>query len=645
MTEHDETAGDGPAAPLPRWARRDLLAVGRAALPAGERLPAFGEAGLDRLEEGLGWFDPLTRRGYLALLRTVRARILAATRRPLHRADPLRIAEVLERMAGSGRVGRLMVDALLAPVRVAHASDPAFFDQLGCPFDLPCPADEPARWHGQVLTLDDLGSAGDLACDVVVVGSGAGGAVVACRLAEAGLAVLIVEEGQHFHRPDFGGRPLERLRRTYRSLGVLPLHGNTRLTLPLGRTLGGSTTINSGTCYRAPDAVLDRWARFLGLPDLAPERLAPHFERVERFLEIGPAQAEHLGGVAQVVARGCDALGLEHGPVLRNAPECDGQGTCAFGCPTGAKRSMDVSYIPRALRSGAAALVGVRAESITHDRGPEPRVLVSGERGGETVNWALRARSVVIAAGAIHTPGLLRRSMPGRVPRALGRGLTVHPACMALAVMGEPVRGWDGIPQSYAIESFLDQGLVCEGGFTPPDLVAAMLSPVGQRGVSILERYDRVAYFGAMIGDGPGGRVFPGGAGEPPLGYWLSDVDTRRLDRALRILCRVFLAAGAREVYPMAARWPRVRSFDDLRRLPRFGPGDLDLTAFHPLGTAAMGLDPATSVVDPDHRVRGLPNTFVVDGSVVPTSLGVNPQLTIMALAERAASGMVRSLR
>jgi len=608
--------------------------VGRAALPNGRRTPPFDLASVERVEEGIGWMDPAIRRGYVGLLAAVELAVLARTGRRVHRLPVDRLAAFLDGIARTSRAGRMLLDGLLAPIRVAHFSEPTYFESLGCPYDLDQRADEPARWHGKVLSLHEVAADDDLSCDAIVVGSGAGGAVVAARLAEAGLAVLVVEEGGFFRRCHFHGRPTTRLRSLYRQMGVIPLHGNTRLTLPLGRTLGGSTTVNSGTCYRAPDEVLHHWADSWGLTPLRPDAMAPYFDEVERFLEITPCEPDLWGGVAKVIARGCDTLGYEHGPVLRNAPECDGQATCAFGCPTGAKRSADVSYIPRALTAGAYALTGATVR----------RVLWQGRRASgvelaTTPPRQLRAPIVVVAAGAVHSPVILSRSLPGRPLPALGRRMTVHPAGMVAAVMDEPVRGWEGVPQSYAIEEFHKEGLLFEGGFTPPDIGAAMFAPIGRRSVDLLDRYDRIAIFGAMIADTSRGRVFPRRAGEPILSYWLNHADALRLNRGLRILTRVFLAAGAREVLPMAGSWPSVKTKADLARLgkTRFGPGQLDLTAFHPLGTCRMGTDPATSVVTTDHAVHGTEGCYVVDGSVIPSALGVNPQLTIFAMAERAA--------
>ncbi len=629
--------------PLSTHQREALRAIGRAAVPAGVRVPEVGDASLDRLQDGLGWMEPAVRRGYLALLTLVETAVRVRAGRSLERAEPRQVVRTIERIAGSGRVGRLAMDGLLVPLRVAHVRDPDFFDAVGCPYDLDESADEPARWHAQALDAREVESPDDLECDVVVVGSGAGGATVACRLAEAGYAVLLAEEGDFYRRCHFHGRPVDRLRALYRNLGMLPMHGNTRLVLPVGRTLGGTTTINSGTCYRTPDDVLRRWQRERGLTELSPDELRPYLDRVERVLEIAPCEPDLWGGVADAVIRGCDALGYAHQPVRRNAPECDGQAMCAFGCPTGAKRSADVTYVPLALRSGAFALTGAEVRCVLW-RGARACGVEIRDRDGRSL--AVRSRAVVVAAGAVHSPAVLSRSFPGKLPRALGRHLTVHPAAMVMAVMDEPVRGWEGVPQSYAIEEFRADGLLFEGGFTPPELTAAAIGLVGHRFTSLMDRLDHLALFGCMIGDTSEGQVHCGTPGEPAMTYWLNRRDTLALNRGLRILCRVFLAAGAREVFPMAGAWPTLRNDADLQALTRsrFGPGEIDLTAFHPMGTCRMGVEPGDSVVGQDHAVHGVEGCYVVDGSVVPSSLGVNPQVTIFALAERAAEGIARRL-
>src|SRR5208282_2749055 len=199
----------------------------------------------------------------------------------------------------------------------------------------------------------------ELECDVVVVGTGAGGAAVATGLAKLGHAVLLVEEGAHFTRSDFNGRPMEMMQKLYRQGGLTAAIGNTVIPIPLGKGVGGTTLINSGTCLRLPESTLAHWRDELGLTELSSETLAPYYDQVERFLEVGPSSKQALGAAAELIAKGCDALGYAHGPLPRNAPGCDGQGLCCFGCPTDAKRSTNLSYVPAALGSGAQLVTGL----------------------------------------------------------------------------------------------------------------------------------------------------------------------------------------------------------------------------------------------------------------------------------------------
>ena len=167
-----------------------------------------------------------------------------------------------------------------------------------------------------------------------------------------GHAVLIVEEGAHYTRADFNGRATDMMQKMYRQGGLTVSVGNTVIPIPIGKGVGGTTLINAGTCLRVPDRVLDHWRDDFGLTDFTPEMLGAYYEEVERFLEVAPSSKEALGAAGVLIAKGCDALGYSHHPLPRNAPGCDGQGLCCFGCPTDAKRSTNISYIPAALQKG-----------------------------------------------------------------------------------------------------------------------------------------------------------------------------------------------------------------------------------------------------------------------------------------------------
>jgi choline dehydrogenase-like flavoprotein len=624
-----------------------LVQVARAALPAGRVFPAAGPEVVARVEEFLAGLPPYLLRAYRALLAALDNAALLSYRRRFGALDPARQLALLDDWHRAGVARRLGVRLLLAPLKVAHFDHPEFYKGIGCvyQFDRPTPEKKPRylteRVHGPAeLEPGDT----ELECDVVVIGSGAGGAVVARELAELGHAVVVLEEGAYFDRSDFTGRAFDMQARMYKNGGATFSIGNVGIPIPVGRTVGGSTTVNSGTCYRPPGRVLGRWRDRFGLSELTEAHLDPYFSRVEAVLGVEEARAEHLGGAARVIARGCDVLGYAHRALRRNAPDCDGQGVCCFGCPTDAKRSTNVSYVPMALRAGAELFTGVKVTRILTEGGRATgvRARVAGEAPR---TLTVRARAVVVACGTLATPVLLARSGLCAGSGQLGRNLSIHPAAAGVALFDEDISGFNAIPQGYSIDEFYDEGLLFEGASAPFEITMAAMPFVGPRLIELAERFDRVAMFGYMIEDHSRGRIRMVG-GRPVITYVLDDHDIAKLTRGAEILARVFFAAGAREVHLPIHGLQALTSVADLNRLRRSRPRahDFELSAYHPLGTARMGGDPRRSVVGPDHQAHDVPGLYVVDGSAVPSSLGVNPQITIMALATRAAERIDGSL-
>ena len=502
---------------------------------------------------------------------------------------------------------------------------------------------KPAYMRDRVHAGEALGGDTALECDVVVVGTGAGGAVVGRELAEAGLAVVFVEEGRYFERGDFTGRAFDMQQKLYRRGGGTFSLGNVGIPIPLGQTVGGTTTVNSGTCYRTPDRVLREWQRDLGLSELGPDQLGPYFDRVERVLGVEHAKAALLGGNGRVIARGCDALGFtRHGPLKRNAPACDGQGVCVFGCPTDAKRSTNVSYIPLALRAGAELFSNAKMTRILVEGGRAVGV-VAKTADGSTLT--IRARSVVIACGSIMTPIVLGQQGLANRSGQLGKNLSIHPACGALAEFEEQILGWKGIPQGYGIEDLHEEGILFEGAMLPLEMSLTVTNLIGPELVRLAESFDHVASFGFLVEDHSRGSV-TSVLGQPVIRYSLGDHDVAHIKRGVDVLAQVFFAAGAHRIHTPIAGFDVLESADDLAKLRRatIRARDLDVSAYHPLGTARMGVDPSRSVVDQNHQCHDTRGLYVVDGASVPSSLGVNPQVTIMAMATRAAEKIAASL-
>jgi choline dehydrogenase-like flavoprotein len=257
----------------------------------------------------------------------------------------------------------------------------------------------------------------------------------------------------------------------------------------------------------------------------------------------------------------------------------------------------------------------------------------------------VRARAVVVACGALVTPGFLERQGLAGGSGQLGKNLSIHPAGGALAEFDELILPWKGIPQGYTIEDLHEEGILFEGANVPLEMTMTMTALVGPELIRLAESYDHVSSFAFLIEDSSRGSVSQV-MGQPMVRYWLTEQDVSHIKRALDVLAQVFFAAGARRVHLPIAGFDVIESPDGLAALrrARIRPWDLDLSAYHPLGTARMGTDPASSVVGPDHRVHDTEGLYIVDGSVVPSSLGVNPQITIMALATRAAEKIAGAL-
>jgi choline dehydrogenase-like flavoprotein len=333
-----------------------------------------------------------------------------------------------------------------------------------------------------------------LDADVCVIGAGAGGAVAAAELAEGGARVVVLEQGSRHDPDDFTAQPMEMMARLYRDGGQTVTLGTPPIPLLLGRGLGGTTLVNSGTCFRTPAHVLERWRRECGL-ELDGGGLTPYFERVERALSVAEVTPELAGANAAVARRGAERLGWSHGYLRRNARGCVGSGVCAFGCPTSAKQHTGITYLPRAELAGATILTGADVQRIVVEggraRGVQARLRApdgawSGDGGGAFGGGALgeregrpgdsrvrgerswealevRAPRVVLAAGTIHTPPLLARNGLGAASGQLGRNLVLHPATAAFALMDEVVDMARGVPQSFYVDEFAADGSCSRG--------------------------------------------------------------------------------------------------------------------------------------------------------------------------------------
>jgi choline dehydrogenase-like flavoprotein len=477
-------------------------------------------------------------------------------------------------------------------------------------------------------------------CDVVVVGSGAGGAAAARVLAEAGLEVIVLEEGEYHDALTYSRDPIDALTTLYRDGGLTACDGRPPIALPVGRAVGGTTVINSGTCFRAPDDVLRRWRDDHGVPWAID--LSADFEALERDLAVTPVDPARAGRNAELCRDGADAIGASNGPIPRNTGGVSCCGTCPAGCALDAKRAMHVSELPRAVAAGARIRAGVRVEKLIVAGGRANGVVC--RRSGDTRPYAVAARAVVLAGGALGTPELLLRQGIGG--GHVGRHLRIQPACWVGARFpGQDVHGWDGVMQSWRVDEWLDRGLFLEATFTPVAFGAHWLRGAGVAWKERVAHYGELAVIGVHLRDRSEGRVRLHAGGDLRLTYSLNRDDAAALRFGIARAAQIHFAAGAEEVYPQVGGIGALRPGQE-RTLEEslFSPSALRLEAFHPMGTARMGTSARDSVVDPSGAVHGLPGAYVADASVLPTALGANPMLTIMACSRHIARGLAEQL-
>jgi choline dehydrogenase-like flavoprotein len=550
--------------------------------------------------------------------------------------------DFLQRMEGS-RLGFYHELLLMAKTftTLGYAIDPRVEERLG--LETSCRVSdgslpEPA---GPLGELEPAGEGEE--CDVVVIGSGAGGAVAAATLAEAGLDVIVLEAGQSYNRDNYPENQLDAIASLYRDGGLTIAEGRPPIPVPTARAVGGTTVINSGTCFRAPEAVLEHWRDRYGVT--WADRLDPDFAEAEEFLRVTPLDPERMGRNGQLAMEGAAAIGASGGPISRNAGDCDQCSSCPYGCRIDAKRGMHVSYMPRAVAAGARLRTGVEARRILVEDGRAAgvRCIVAapGEHNGNRRPYTVRARrATIVAGGALGTPELLLRS--GLGGGQVGCNMHIHPACWVGARYEEEVRGWEGVMQSYYVDEWESERLLLEATFTPLPFGGAWLQGSGRRHQEAMLDFGHVSSIGVQLTDESAGRVGVARDGSIRASYGLSDEDTSRVVFGIARAAEIHFAAGASEVYPNIGRAPVLRPGGVAEfEATRFKPSELRLEAFHPQGTARIAADPAQGVCSADGSVHGVAALHVADASLFPSAVGVNPMMTIIAFAKRVAGALI----
>lgn len=527
---------------------------------------------------------------------------------------------------------------------------------------LPDPIHEGLRRGWKVLGGPHGAAPPQLACDVAIIGSGAGAGITAELLCKAGLDVVIVEEGPLRSSKDF--RQLE-------SVAYVDLYqesaarktADKAINILQGRCVGGSTVVNWTSSFRTPAATLQYWREHFELESYNNDALAPYFAQAEKRLNIGPWLTP-ANENNDLLRRGAAKLGIPAAAIARNVKGCWNLGSCGMGCPTNAKQSMLVTCIPAALDRGARLLVETQATHFEHARGRVTALLCqpcnpNGGLAAAGVPTRIRARHYVLAAGSINSPAVLLRSEAPDPHGLLGRRTFLHPVVLSAAVMPQKVEGWQGAPQTIYTDHFLDtqpidgpMGFKLEAPPLHPVIFASTVNGYGQEQAGLLRSFPHTHVLLALLRDGfheqsRGGAVSLRGDGSPQLDYPLNDFVMEGGRRALLAMAEIQFAAGAEKVLPVHelaspyGSWREARAaIGSLAMEPLLAK----VVSAHVMGGCAMAGKERLGVVNPEGVHWQLENLSVHDGSLFPTSIGANPQLSIYGIANRLGQQLAKRL-
>jgi choline dehydrogenase-like flavoprotein len=483
--------------------------------------------------------------------------------------------------------------------------------------------------------------------DVIIVGTGPGGAAAARVLSHAGLDVIMVEEGPLVPVSERPRDTWSAFARSWRSMGFQVARGKGFTPILQGRCVGGGSPINGAIIHRMPEEIHATWTREHGVDErLSYARLSAAFDAMDAELKVAPTPEAVWGGNNRLMAEGLAALGWSGAPTNRSVDGCEATARCAQGCPGARKQSLDINWIPSAVARGARVYADCRVERVTRRDGRADGVVgrfraASGAKGPRLQVRARRA--VILAASAIHTPLLLLASGVGRRSGLVGRRFQCHPGSGVLAVFDAPVDIWHGATQGYETKHFWHERMKFETVGLPPEILSSRLPGFGAAFVSRVAEGRHLASWGTQVRAEAHGRVRRGLAGGPSISFSMTPSDIRVLKLGLERVVEIAFAAGAREVLPGIHGMPdaittmeQMRAVHDLPDDPRLFHG----ICAHLFGTATIGKDERTGVVAADGQSFELPGLYVMDASVFPTNMGVNPQHTIAAISWVMAQGL-----
>ena len=506
---------------------------------------------------------------------------------------------------------------------------------------------------GKIYTAAELTTDLTLECDVCVIGSGAGGAWTAHELVKQGKRVVMLEEGGYHTRREFDMTEARAFKNLYQELGDRGTE-DLSITILQGRSVGGGTTVNWCSSFRTPERILQVWKDRFGIDTLTSELLLPHWEAIEKRLHIAEWPLEAMNANNKVLWDGLGKLGYERSLIRRNVNNCLNIGYCGMGCPVDAKQSMLVTVLPDAVEKGLDLYANVSARTLefTGRRITSVRAQVidpvKNRPTGVTVT--VKPKLTVVSGGAINSPGLLLRSgldAEGRV----GARTWFHPVVATMAEFPFEVRAFAGAPQSVSSHHFIERGQGNIGFFLEVPPLHPLLAATASTGTGALvqDLLGRLPYINSMLAihvdgllpeeTGATVRLKDGANFKYAISYDFQPAHWEAFKFACKEMAKLQFAAGAKRVASLHLDPVVMEKPEDIDKLDQaqWAPVRMRVLTAHQMGGCGMGKDPLRSVVDPHLKFHTMDNLYVVDGSVMPTSLGVNPQETIYGIARWAA--------
>ena len=485
-------------------------------------------------------------------------------------------------------------------------------------------------------------------CDVCIIGSGSSGGVMAMEMAEAGLSVIVMEEGGYFTAMDFTQREDEMMGELYQQRGARTTK-DLSVSIMQGKCVGGGTVVNVLDCVRIHDPVLRRWEVEFGITDMTPKVMKPYFEKAEAIISARRLTEEEINRNNKILRQGSKKLGYSGEAFIHNSVNCRGCGYCLLGCAYNAKQAVSITYIPKALDAGAKLYTYARAERIEEKEGKADKVVgvvLDPITKKPKAKIEVKAKVIMVAANTINTDQILLNSGIANSSGMVGKNLILQPQTMVAAMFDEELKSYRGTTQSYVCDEFeeVDEergltGFRLEGSFGMPGLVATVLPGFGHETKDVMAHFNYLANMMILVPEDPSGEVKLNKYGRPIAHYKMREDTKKRMMEGMKEGAKVMFAAGAKKVIFL---YERPTIIDDVSRIgivdeKGIEPCRQSIMAFHIQGTCRMGPDPKTSVVDNYMESHDVKNLFVVDASVCPSTSSTHNMVAVMAMAHRGA--------